>query len=121
MPLRKIFQLRWSCVVPWRCRTWADFRGGQNARADWMHKLFGKGRRRRCVVKEKRDPSLLRFKEGREGAVSQTSPLMRWFETPVTLCMAHDLHVVSSRQPRSRHMSVPPSPRIFTWFSDCMR
>jgi hypothetical protein len=56
-------------------------------------------------VKEEGEPSLLSFKGGREGAVSQTSPLTRWFETPVTLCTAHNLHAASSRQLRSRHAS----------------
>jgi hypothetical protein len=39
----EFFQFWWSYVVPWRCRTWADFRGGENARVDWMRTLFGKG------------------------------------------------------------------------------
>jgi hypothetical protein len=72
---------------------------------NWMCKLFERGRRRRCAVKEKKEPSLLSFKGGREGAVSQTSPLMRRFETPVTLCTMHDLHAALSRRPRSRHAS----------------
>jgi hypothetical protein len=50
-------------------------------------------------------PSLLSFKGGREGVVSKTSPLMRRFETPVTLCTAHDLHTASSRQLWSHHVS----------------
>jgi hypothetical protein len=37
-------------------------------------------RRRQCAVKEEKEPSLLSFKGGREGKVSETSPLMRWFE-----------------------------------------
>jgi hypothetical protein len=46
-----------------------------------MRKFFGKGERRwRCAMKEEKEPSLLSFKGGREGAVSKTSPLMRWFE-----------------------------------------
>jgi hypothetical protein len=50
-------------------------------------------------------PSLVSFKGGREGAVSKVLPLMRQFETPVTLCTAHDLHAASSRQPRPRHVT----------------
>jgi hypothetical protein len=50
-------------------------------------------------------PSLLSFKGGREGAVSQMSPLMRRFEMPVTPCMVHDLHTALSRQLQSRHVS----------------
>jgi hypothetical protein len=38
--------------------------------------------------------------------VSQTSPLMQRFKTPVTLCTVHDLHAASSRRPRSRHVSM---------------
>jgi hypothetical protein len=38
--------------------------------------------------------------------VSQTSPLMRWFKMPVTLCTAHDLHAALSHRLRSRHVSV---------------
>jgi hypothetical protein len=46
-----------------------------------MRKFFGNGeRRRRCAVKEEKEPSLLSFKGGREGTVSETSPLMRRFE-----------------------------------------
>jgi hypothetical protein len=46
-----------------------------------MRKFFRKGERwRRCAVKEEKEPSLLSFKGGRKGAVSKTSPLMRWFE-----------------------------------------
>jgi hypothetical protein len=69
-------------------------------------KLFERGWRRRCAMKEKKEPSLLSFKGGREGAVSQTSPLMRWFETPITLCMAHDLHATLSCRLQSRQVSV---------------
>jgi hypothetical protein len=107
--LQKISPLRWSCVVPWRCRTRADFSRRQITGVDWMCKLFGRGQRQRCAVKKKKEPSLLSFKGGREGAVSQTPPLMRQFETPVTLCTAHDLHAASSRQLRSRHMSAAPT------------
>jgi hypothetical protein len=104
--LQKTSPLWWPCAVPWHCQTGADFSGWQIARVDWMHKIFGRGRWRRCAVREKKEPSLLSFKGGREGAVSQMSPLMRWFETPVTLCTAHDLHAASSRQPQLRHVSV---------------
>jgi hypothetical protein len=46
-----------------------------------MRKFFGKGeRRRRCVVKEEKEPPLLSFKGGKEGAVSKMSPLMRRFK-----------------------------------------
>jgi hypothetical protein len=57
-------------------------------------------------VKGEKEPSLLSFKGGREGTVFQTSPLMRRFETPVTPCMAHDIHAASSRQLQVRHVSV---------------
>jgi hypothetical protein len=63
------------------------------------------GQRRQCAVKEKKEPSLLSFKGGREGVVSQTSPLMRRFKTPVTLYTAHDLHAALSHRLRSRHAS----------------
>jgi hypothetical protein len=56
-------------------------------------------------MKEEKEPPLLSFKGGREGAVSQTSPLMRLFETPVTPFTVHDLHAASSRQLQSRHVS----------------
>jgi hypothetical protein len=72
-----------------------------------MCKLFERGRRWRCAMKEKKEPSLLSFKGGREGAVSQMSPLMRWFKMAGTLCTAHDLHAASSRLPWWRHMSSP--------------
>jgi hypothetical protein len=74
---------------------------------DWVCKLFGRGgRQRRCAMKEKKEPFLLSFKGGRVGAVSQASPLMRQFKTPVTLCTVHDLHATSSRRLRLRHASV---------------
>jgi hypothetical protein len=37
--------------------------------------------------------------------VSQASPLMRRFETPITLYTAHDLHAALSHRLRSRHVS----------------
>jgi hypothetical protein len=55
-------------------------------------------------MKERKEPSPLSFKGGREGAVSQTLPLMRRFKTPVTLCTAHDLHAASSCRLQVRHV-----------------
>jgi hypothetical protein len=104
--LRKTSPLWWSCTVPWRCRTVVDFSRRKFAGVDWVCKLFERGRRRRCAVKEKKEPSLLSFKGGREGAVSQTSPLMRRYEMPVMLCTAHDLHAALSCRLWSCHVSV---------------
>jgi hypothetical protein len=70
---------------------------------DWMCKLFGRGAV--AAVNGEKEPSLLSFKGGREGAVFQTSPLMRRFETPVTPCTAHNLHAISSRQLQAHHVS----------------
>jgi hypothetical protein len=39
--------------------------------------------RRRCAVKDEKEPSLPSFEGGREGTVSKTLPLMRWFECPL--------------------------------------
>jgi hypothetical protein len=69
-------------------------------------------------VKEEKDPCLLSFKGGSEGAVSETSPLMRRFEN------AH----YSTHYARSPRRFVSPTagtPRvrnfcIFTWSSDRM-
>jgi hypothetical protein len=68
------------------------------AKGDWMRKFFGKGKWQwRCATKEEKEPSLLSFKGDREGAVSQMSPMMRRFKTPVTPPTAHDLHATLSR------------------------
>jgi hypothetical protein len=79
--------------------------------------VLQKGRRwRRCAVKEEKDPSLLSFKGGTEGAVSETSPLMRRFENA-----CYSTHY--ARSPRRFALPTAGAPRvcslcIFTWSSD---
>jgi hypothetical protein len=64
------------------------------AKRIWIRKIFGKRkRRRRCAVKEKEEPSLLSFKRGGEGAVSETSPLMRRFKKRP---LPHPQHTIST-------------------------
>jgi hypothetical protein len=76
-----------------------------------------KGRRRwRCAVKEEKEPSLLSFKAGREGMVSEMSPLMRWFENA-----RYSTHY--TRSPRCFASPTAGAPCvcslcIFTWSSD---
>jgi hypothetical protein len=67
-------------------------------------------------VKEEKEPSLLSFKGGREGAVSKTSPLMQQFEN--ARYSSHD-----ARSPRRFISPTEGAPRvyslcIFTWSSN---
>jgi hypothetical protein len=59
-------------------------------------------------VKEEKEPSLLSFRGGREGAVSETSPLMRWFENArySTHYTRSPHRFASLRQLQERHVSV---------------
>jgi hypothetical protein len=73
-------------------------------------------RRRRCAVREGKEPSLPSFKGGREGAVSKTSPLMRRFENA-----RYSTHY--ARSPRRFTSPTAGAPRahdlcIFKWSSD---
>jgi hypothetical protein len=68
-------------------------------------------------MKEGKEPSLPSFKGGREGAVSETSPLMRRFENA-----RYSTHY--ARSPRRFALPTAGAPRahdlcIFTWSSDC--
>jgi hypothetical protein len=67
-------------------------------------RLSGRGSGSDAFVREEEVPSLLSFKGGGGGAVSKATALMRWFKTPVTLCVSHDFPAASSRQPGPRHV-----------------
>jgi hypothetical protein len=67
-------------------------------------------------MKEEKEPSLLSFKGGREGTVSETSPLMRRFENA-----RYSTHY--ARSPRRFALPTIGAPRvcslcIFAWSSD---
>jgi hypothetical protein len=105
---------------PSRChgfRSGAGCYGRMESSRDLDVQDLRKGRRRRrCAVKEGKEPSLPSFKGGREGAVSETSPLMRQFKNA-----RYSTHYAQS----PRHFSSPTTgvPRvhglyIFTWSSD---
>jgi hypothetical protein len=91
-----------------RCHTFrlgAGCDGRMEGSRDLDAQDLWKGRRRwRCAVKEEKEPFLLSFKGGREGAVSEMSPLMRRFEN-ARYSTTHDLHAASLRQLQERHVS----------------
>jgi hypothetical protein len=114
--LQKTLPLRWPFEVPWLPV------GGRLLQKDGRLKGFGYARSsegrwwRRCAMEEGIEPSLPSFKGGREGAVSEASPLMRRFENA-----RYSTHY--ARSPRRFALPTARAPHahdlcIFTWSFD---